>query len=121
MRTVTALVLVCLACGPALAQSYPVSGRWGVVSGTTEGPVDCGGKRVIAFNGAQRSDSNGGVPGYRIKSATANGSREWRVVDQFTTGQIRNGSMSYTLRQADADHLELDMQRGGALKLQRCK
>ncbi len=121
MRSLITFVLVCFACGPALADDYPVSGRWGVVSGGGDGPIDCSGKRVIEFNGVQRSDSKGGVPGYRIKSVTANGQNEWRVTDQFTTGQIRNGSMSYTLRQTDADHLEMNMQRGGALKLQRCK
>jgi hypothetical protein len=39
----------------------------------------------------------------------------------FTTGQIRNGNTSYTLHQTDADHLVIQMQQGGTLKLQRCK
>ena len=121
MRILTAFMFVCLASAPALAQSYPVSGRWGVGSGGGDGPIDCSNKRVIEFNGSQRSDSNGSVPGYRIKSITANGQGEWRIVDQFTTGQIRNGTIGYTLRRGNANHLELDMQRGGSLKLQRCK
>jgi len=39
----------------------------------------------------------------------------------FTTGQIRNGSVIYTLRQVDDDHIEMIMQSGGTLKLQRCQ
>ena len=116
-----AIVIACLACAPALADTYPVSGRWGQSTSAEKAPIDCGNKRVIEFNGSQRSDSNGGVPGYRNKSVTANGGGQWRVVDLFTTGQIRNGSVSYTLRQVDADHLELAMHPGGLLKLQRCK
>ena len=42
------------------------------------------------------------------------------MVDVFTTGQISNGSVSYTLRQVDADHIEMQ-QQGGTIKLQRCK
>lgn len=116
-----AITLACLACGPALADNYPVSGRWGQVSNASPGPVDCGGKRVIEFNGDQRTDSGGGAPGYRNKSVTTSSAGQWHVIDYFTTGQIRNGTVSYTLRQADTDHLEMDLQRGGALKLRKCK
>ncbi len=116
---VTTLVLLTLA-APALAADYPVAGKWGQTSTSEKGPVDCGKLRVIAFNGDTRTDSNGGVPAYRNKSASADGS-SFRIVDEFTTGQIRNGSMKYTLRQVDADHIEMNMQPGGLLKLQRCK
>jgi hypothetical protein len=85
-----------------------------------QGPVDCGGLRVIEFKGDQRTDSKGGVPAYRIKSVRVDGSI-YRIVDEFTTGQIANGHVSYTLSQHDADHIELAMQPGGTLKLQRCK
>lgn len=61
------------------------------------------------------------MPGYRNKSVTATAPSRYRVVDQFTTGQIRNGSLSYTLHQIDADHIELNMQPGGLVKLQKCK
>jgi hypothetical protein len=115
------LILACLACTPALAATYPVAGLWGDVPGAPPGPVDCSGKRVIAFNGDQRTDSGGGVPGYHLKSITPLGAHQWRVVDDFTTGQIRNGTVSYTLRQADADHLDMDLQRGGTLTLRKCK
>lgn len=115
-----ATVLTTLA-APAFAAGYPVSGRWGQTSTSDKGPIDCGKLRVISFNGDTRTDSGGSVPGYRIKSITAEGSAAHRIVDQFTTGQVRNGSVRYTLRQIDADHIELNMQPGGALKLARCK
>jgi hypothetical protein len=115
-----ATVLMTLA-APAFAASYPVSGKWGQTSSSEKPPVDCSKLRVIEFNGDARTDSNGGVPAYRIKSITAEGSSAHRIIDEFTTGQIRNGSIRYTLRQIDADHIEMNMQPGGALKLQRCK
>jgi hypothetical protein len=115
-----ATVLMTLAT-PAFAASYPVSGKWGQTSSSEKPPVDCSKLRVIEFNGDTRTDSNGGVPAYRIKSITAEGSSAHRIIDEFTTGQIRNGSIRYTLRQIDADHIEMNMQPGGALKLQRCK
>jgi hypothetical protein len=39
----------------------------------------------------------------------------------FTTGQIRNASVNYTLRQVDDDHIEMNMLSGGTLKLPRCE
>jgi len=117
----TMLALLALAAPALAAASYPVSGRWGQSSGADKGAIDCAGKRVIAFNGDTRTDSKGGVPAYRIKSITTAGPSQYRIVDQFTTGQIRNGSASYTLHQIDADHIELNLQPGGLLKLQRCK
>ena len=116
-----AITLACLACGPALADSYPVSGRWGESTSSEKGPIDCANKRVIEFNGNQRTDSKGGVPAYRNKTVTATGPSRYRVVDQFTSGQINNASASYTLRQIDTDRIELNMQPGGLLKLQKCK
>jgi hypothetical protein len=50
---------------PTLAASYPVSGQWGESASAAKGAIDCKGKRVIAFNGEQRTDSKGGVPTYR--------------------------------------------------------
>jgi hypothetical protein len=105
----------------AYAAGYPVSGKWGETSGTEKGPVDCSKLHVIGFNGDTRTDSEGGVPGYRIKSIAAEGTSSHRITDGFTTGQIRNGSMSYTLRVIDADHVEMHLQQGGTLKLQKCK
>jgi hypothetical protein len=110
-----------VAAAPALADSYPVSGRFGVVTAFTDKPLDCQGKRIVAFNGNQRTDSNGGVPAYRNRSVTADGAARWKVIDIFTTGQISNAQAIYTLHAVDDRHLEMVMQQGGRLKLQRCK
>lgn len=123
MRTpiLSAMLLTALA-APALADAYPVNGRWGQSAGTANGAIDCGGKlRVIAFSGATRTDSKGGVPAYRNKSVAPEAPGLFRVVDEFTTGQIRNGHLNYTLRLVDADRIEMNLQPGGLLKLQRCK
>ncbi len=106
---------------PAFAVEYPVSGKWGQAATSDKGPVDCSKLRVIAFNGETRTDSKGGVPAYRLKSVSAEGTASFRVVDEFTTGQISNARVNYTLSKIDADHLELNMNPGGPLKLQRCK
>ena len=120
MRSLILSVTVAAAlCAPALADTYPVAGRWGQSTSTAKGAIDCTGKRVIAFNGNQRTDSGGGVPAYRNVSVTGVGS-QFRVIDEFTTGQMSSARTSYTLRQVDPDHVVLQMQ-GGALKLQRCK
>jgi hypothetical protein len=113
------LLLAALA-APAFAAGYPVSGKWGQTTTSEKGPVDCGKLRVIVFNGDTRTDSGGGVPAYRNRSVSADGT-SYRIVDEFTTGQIGNAHVNYTLRQVDADHIELNMTPGGLLKLQRCK
>ena len=118
---VAAILLALGLAAPALADDYPVSGRWGQVASTSKGPVNCTGKRVIAFSGNQRTDSKGGVPAYRNKSVTGDGVSRWRVIDIFTTGQINNATMSYTLVRTDADHIEMVQQKGGTIKLQRCQ
>ncbi len=120
-KTIPLAILLTTLALPALADSYPVNGPWGQSSSSDNGAIDCSGKRIITFNGNQRQDSKGGVPSYRNKSVTAEGSSSYRVVDQFTTGQISNGSVSYTLRQVDDDHIVMQQQQGGTIKLQRCK
>lgn len=121
MRTAAlfAVVLSILA-GSALAQVYPVEGRWGESASSEKGAIDCTGKRVIDFRGDQRTDSNGGVPAYRNQSVTSQGASSYRIVDEFSTGQI-NGQVLYALRKIDPDHIEMIMQDGGSVKLQRCK
>jgi hypothetical protein len=104
---------------PALADNYPVSGSWGQSTSSAKGAIDCSGKRVITFNGNQRTDSNGGVPAYRNKSVTQVGSG-YRVVDVFTNGQVNNAQAGYTLRQTDADHIEM-IGQSGTIRLQRCE
>src|SRR5690349_20301849 len=121
MRILIIAVLLALSGAPALAASYPVSGKWGQSASADKGPIDCAGKRVIAFNGDTRTDSKGGVPAYRNRSVTAEGPARFKIVDEFTTGQISNGHTTFVLRQVDPDRIELNFQPGGLLKLQRCK
>ena len=75
MRTpiLSALLIGALA-HPAFAGTYPVSGRWGQSASPVKGAIDFSSKRVIAFEGDQRTDSSGGVPAYRNKSVTRIGS-----------------------------------------------
>jgi len=121
LRTGTALLLIAALTAPALADSYPVSGRWGQSDSGKRGPIDCTGKRVITFKGEQRFDTGGGVPAYHNKSVRTDGADQWRIVDQFSNGQISAGNTSLTLTKTDADHIVLDLQGGHTLKLQRCK
>ena len=120
LRLPPVVALIACATTPALADTYPVSGRFGVVPSFTDKPPDCTGKRTIAFNGEQRTDSKGGVPAYRNKSVTKV-DNTYRVTDEFTTGQISNGHTDYTLKQVDADHLQMTQQGGSTVTLQRCK
>ena len=115
------ILSIALVAAPALAQNYPVSGNWGPTVAGQKGAIDCAGKRVIGFNGNQRTDSKGGVPAYRNHSVTSDGQSQYRVVDRFSTAQQSSASTSYTLRKIDDDHIEMKMQGGSTLKLQRCK
>ncbi len=122
MRTtiLSALLATTLA-APALAQSYPVSGRWGESTSSEKGPIDCtGNRRVIDFSGNQRTDSNGGVPEYRNKSVESVGQWNYRIVDEFSNAQVSAGQSEYTLRKIDSDRIVMN-QSGTALNLQRCK
>jgi hypothetical protein len=122
MRTMilSALLLSALAV-PAQAQVYPVEGKWGQSASGEKGPIDCAdSKRVVEFNGDQRTDSNGGVPAYRNKSVVASGPSSYRVVDEFSNGQISAGQSEYTLRRVDPDRIEMNSS-GGTTTLQRCK
>jgi len=117
------LIAIALAAltAPARADDYPISGRWGESTGSTKGPINCAGKRVITFNGNQRTDSKGGVPAYRNKSVTPESRTTFRVVDVFSTGMQRNAFANYTLRLIDDDHIEMIQRPGGTIKLQRCQ
>lgn len=120
-RSLLVALWLAIAAAPALADTYPISGRWGVSDSTATGTIDCTGKRVMSFTGNQRRDSKGGVPAYRNKSVIADGPERYRVVDEFTTGQQAFAYANYTLRVIDDDHVELNLQPGGPIKLQRCK
>ena len=119
-KTIFSAIFIGALALPALADNYPVAGAWGQSASSAKGTIDCTGKRVIAFNGNLRTDSQGGVPAYRNKSVTQAGASNYRVVDVFTNGQVNNAQTSYTLRQIDADHIEMRGQ-AGSLKLQRCE
>lgn len=106
---------------PAFADSYPLSGRWGVSASTEKGPIDCARLRVIDFNGNTRTDSNGGVPAYRNRTVQSVGTRDFRITDEFSTGQISNAKANFTLKIVDTDRAEMNQQPGGLLKLRRCK
>ena len=120
-KVILSAMLVVAISAPTFAAGYPFAGKWGESASTDKGPIDCNSLRVIEFKGDQRTDSNGGVPDYLLKSISAEGPKNFRVVDEFSTGQISNAQLSYTLQQIDDDHIELNMQPGGLLKLQRCK
>jgi hypothetical protein len=119
-KAILSAMLLTLA-APALADTYPVSGKWGESNSSEKGPIDCAGKRIIAFSGNQRTDSKGGVPAYRNKTVTQTGTGTYRAVDEFSTGQIQGAHVTYTLRQVDADHLQMAMSPGGTVNLQKCK
>ena len=118
---IAAIAAVTLMAAPALADNYPISGRWGVSASTGKGPIDCASLRVITFNGNQRTDTGSGVPAYRNKSVQPGGTSEFRVVDIFTTGQINSGQARYTLKLVDADRVEMNQQPDGRVTLRKCK
>ena len=122
MRTIlVAATLLAALAGTALADSYPVSGRFGESATAEKDPIDCTDKRVITFNGEQRADSKGSVPAYRNRTVTPDGEQRFRVVDVFTTGQIRDAQASYTLTLVDANRVEMRLDQGSTIMLQRCK
>src|SRR5215470_16446225 len=115
-------ILLSVLAAPVQAQVYPVEGKWGESSSTEKGTIDCtDNRRVIEFIGNQRTDSSGGVPFFRNQSVRSEGPSSYRVVDEFSTGQINAGHTTYALRKIDADHIEIKLQDGSSLKLQRCK
>jgi hypothetical protein len=105
---------------PALAQVYPVQGRWGHSESSEKGTIDCTKKRVIEFTGNQRTDSKCGVPAFRNQSVVAESPSSFRIVDEFSTGQISAAHTTFILRKVDPGHIELVME-SGAVKFQRCK
>jgi hypothetical protein len=104
--------------GYAVAANYPVTGKW-TYEAKGDGPAkDCG-TRYMDFQGEQRFDTGGGVPAYRNRSVEE-GSNEYRIVDEFNTGQI-NARLTYSLRKIDDNHIELKMPQGRTIMLQRCE
>ena len=118
---ITMAIIAAALAAPALAQNYPVDGKWAESDSSQSGAIDCANrKRVIEFNGDQRTDRNGGAPAYRSKSIISEGASSYRIVDEFSTGQISAGQSEYTLRKVDDDHIVMNL-GGGSIKLQRCQ
>lgn len=120
MKTFIAIALTtgCLAT-PAFAVTYPVSGAWTLSTASNPGPVDCTDKRIIRFDEFRRFDSGGGVPNFRVIDIEQESDAEFRITEEFNTGQI-NARLRSTLRLIDPDRIELALERGGTLKLKRC-
>lgn len=112
-----AIVALPVLAGYAVADNYPVSGKWTYDVGG-DGPAKECGKRYMDFQGEQRTDTGGGVPGYRNRSVDGSGD-EYRIVDEFNTGQI-HARLNYSLRKIDQDRIELKLPQGKTIVLRRC-
>jgi hypothetical protein len=114
-----AIVSLPIIAGFAMAQSYPVSGKWTYEDSGGEGPaVECG-KRYMDFQGERRFDTGGGVPDYRNRTVTGDGN-EYRLTDEFNTGQIR-ARVDYNIRRIDNDRIELKLPQNKTVRLRRCQ
>jgi hypothetical protein len=120
-KLILATGLAAALAGPAVADTYPVSGRFAVGTFPPDETIACAGQRVIAFLGVERSDSRGGVPAYRNNWVRQEGEGRYRVSDWFSNGQVRNGQVFYDLLVLDANHLQMNLDFGGTLRLQRCR
>jgi hypothetical protein len=117
IRCIVLIALLAIT-APAMAASYPVSGRWTYDYSSEKGPAKQCGPRHMDFRGERRFDTGGGVPDYRNISVTKIGTR-FRIVDEVFNGQVR-GHVDYTLRLIDNDHLEMTFASGTRLPLRRC-
>ena len=116
------IALACLAAAlvsPALADPYPVAGRFGASTWSDKGPIDCAGRRVVTFAGEQRRD--GGVSAFRNRSVTRIGPGHFAIIDAFPSLQVHNARTEYELQIVDADRIALGLAAGRVLKLQRCE
>jgi hypothetical protein len=114
-----AIVSLPIIAGFAVAQSYPVSGKWTYEDSGGEGPAANCGKRYMDFQGERRFDTGGGVPDYRNRSVTGDGD-EYRLTDEFNTGQVR-ARVDYNIRRVDNDRIEMKLPQGKSIKLRRCQ
>jgi hypothetical protein len=114
---VTALGLLA---APAFAANYPIAGKWTYDNQAADKSAATCGARYMEFRGAQRFDTEGGVPQFRNFSVSGS-APTWRIVDEFFTVEIR-GRVTYTLHLIDTDHVELRLGDGGKrILLRRCK
>jgi hypothetical protein len=103
----------------AIADTYPISGKWTYDNPKAEGPAEDCGPRYMSFEGVLRRDTGGGISSFRNFSVDQVGNTRYRVVDMFTNAMI-NARQTYTLRVVDDDHIELDLQAGPVIPLRRC-
>ena len=114
-----AIVSLPIIAGFAVAQSYPVTGKWTYEDTGGEGPArDCG-KRYMDFQGERRFDTGGGVPDYRNRTVTGDGD-SYRLTDEFNTGQVR-ARVDYNIRRVDNDRIEMQLPYNKTIKLRRCQ
>jgi hypothetical protein len=115
----SAIVSLPIIAGFAVAQSYPVTGKWTYEDTGGDGPAKECGTRYMDFQGERRFDTGGGVPDYRNRSVTQDGD-DYRLVDEFNTGQIRS-RLNYNIRRVDNDRIELKLPQGKSVPLRRCQ
>lgn len=117
-----AAVFSALAASVAMADPYPLSGKFAYVRPGLAPDAPCGKEPIMRFTGDRRYDSTGGVHDFVNVSVTRNGGGDFEVIDVFSNGQIRNASTKLTLRVIDDDHADVRLAPSGKqIKLQRCK
>ena len=114
-----AIVSLPIIAGFAVAQSYPVTGKWTYDDTGGDGPAKECGKRYMDFRGERRFDTGGGVPDYRNRTITQDGDN-YSLVDEFNTGQI-SARLNYNIRRVDNDRIELKLPANKTVKLRRCE
>jgi hypothetical protein len=114
-----AIVALPIIAGFAVADSYPVQGKWTYDNTGGEGPAPECGSRTMEFSGDRRFDKGGGVPDYRNRTMTQDGDN-YRLTDEFNTGQIQ-ARVDYNIRRIDKDHIELRLPANKTVKLRRCQ
>jgi hypothetical protein len=115
-----AMVALPIIAGFAVADSYPVSGKWTYDNTGGEGPAKECGPRTMEFSGERRFDrGGGGVPEFRNRTITQDGD-DYRLVDEFNTGQIQ-ARVDYNIRRIDKDHIVLRLPQNKTIPLRRCE
>jgi hypothetical protein len=100
------------------APAYPVSGRWTFQDAGGQGPAPRCGGRVMAFRGAQRFDTGGGISQFRNVGIIQESPTRYLVVDEFFNVMIR-GRVGFVLSIRDHDHIEIQLE-GNTFRLRRC-
>jgi hypothetical protein len=103
----------------ALADTYPISGKWTYDNPRAEGPAEDCGARYMSFEGNARRTTVGGVSFFSNFKVEQIGDSRYRITDQFDNGMI-SARQIYNLRIVDSDHIELDLSAGPVIALRRC-